>query len=241
MISSDDFSAGGATDRWATFPVSEVPRPLVLVGPPIVVKEGFAGPSEIMFALGRVDEDESVPTDVLDILRTPRHRVEHPPSRANVRVKNARISTCDFLTDRGPKQFVAWQMESEELVGPLWVLDPPIASLAWSPTSTSARRMEGRGRAGKVSKDDREIIFEFVGGIPDRVDYPSADVVESDTAVAIVPISACHPPFEPQQYAGEAWAGLVCTRSITAHLGEPLGARVLLDIDGCAVAATPTG
>jgi hypothetical protein len=244
VISSDDPEldwARWATDRWARFPAGDVPRPLVLAGPPVVVKEAFTGPSKITFAIGAVDGDESVPIGVLDILRTPRISVDRPPSRANVQVKNARMSACDFLTDRGSRPFAAWQMECDDLVGSLWVLDPAVVALAWSPLRSGAPRRGpvGRGLAGTVSNDDREITFRFLGEIPNRVDYRSADVVETDAAVAIVPTPTYREPFQPQRKPNGGWAGVICPRSLTVHLGAPLGSRVLIDLEGRPVAVTP--
>jgi hypothetical protein len=73
-----------ATERWADFPVGQIPRPLVLVEPGIRVEHGFSGPAKVTFGVGAVDGDESVPNAVLDVLRTPRLSVDRLPSRANV-------------------------------------------------------------------------------------------------------------------------------------------------------------
>ena len=234
-----------ATQRWAEFPVGDAPRPLVLVESVVRVEEPIWGPAKITFAIGAVDGDESVPTAVLDILRTPRLFIDNPPDRANITVKNARIASCEFVTDRGPRRFDAWQMESDDMVGSIWVLDPDIAATAWSPSEPLSRPrvLEGRGRAATISDDERTITFEFLGGIPDRVDCATAEVVETRTAVAIVPKPTNRDPSDsgrivPRLVSG-SWSGLVTTRTVTVGLESPLGTRVLTDTGGQPLPVTP--
>jgi hypothetical protein len=248
-VGSDDDpeieGAQRATQRWAEFPVDNVPRPLVLVESVVRVEEAISGPAKITFAIGAVDGDESVPTAVLDILRTPRLFMDNPPDRGNITVKNARFGSCAFVTDRGPQLFAAWQMNSDDVVGPIWVLDPDIAASAWSPAEplSHLQILEGRGRSGATSHDERTITFEFLGGVPDRVDYATAEVVETRTAVAIFPKPTNRDPSDSGRVVSRlvsgSWSGLITTRTVTVDLERPLGARVLTDTGGQALPVTP--
>lgn len=154
-------------------------------------------------------------------------------------MSNARLGECDFVTDRGPKRFAAWQMESEDALGPIWVLDPIIVARAWSPPEPPSRPRPFAGSprralAATASSDDYTITLTFVGGLPERIDYPSADVVETRTAVVILPRPTHREPIE----AGGWVPAVGTTRTVTVDLGDPLGSRVLTDIDGPPVPVT---
>jgi hypothetical protein len=76
-----------------------------------------------------------------------------------------------------------------------------------------------------LAPDGQTLTFSFVGALPQIVEYAGADAVESDQAVAVVPLATyVGPPASIHTAVG--WQ-----REVQVRLGRPLGARVLVDLD----------
>jgi hypothetical protein len=143
----------------------------------------------------------------------------------------AEESSAEFWTDRGTRTVPAWRLECEEANGPLWVL----AAESWSPGSPTSRPPASRHMnfSAVMSADDRTLAVSFVGGPPLHADYPRAEIVESDHAVAVVPVEVdLLRPGTPRVAVG-------CLRQVEARLARPLGARVLVDLDSSPCEVTP--
>ena len=85
--------------------------------------------------------------------------------------------------------------------------------------------------AAVASADECGLTVSFTGGPRAFADYPRAAVVESDRAVEVVPIE------EDLLSPGLGAAG--CERVGDARLAQPLGARVLVDLDSSPCEVTP--
>jgi hypothetical protein len=140
-----------------------------------------------------------------------------------------------FDTDRGPVSLTAWKLESDQALGPIWVLDPAVESTEWTPpqppTNQPARPRPSRilGHATLVGDSGTRLMVTLTGGPPQWVDYPSVEVFESDCAVVLIPVAHDTGPSGNRTLAGFA-------RDAVAELSRPLGDRVLLSPDATAVA-----
>jgi hypothetical protein len=79
-----------------------------------------------------------------------------------------------------------------------------------------------------LEADGRTLHYEFTGGAPEHVEYPDALVMESDTAVVVVPVAHDIGPPGPRRAKGYK-------REVVVHLGAKLGARVLVNLDASPV------
>lgn len=219
-----------AVERWSAFPVDENPRPLVLVESRVRVEQGFTtGPAKLAFVDGRVESTIKLPERVMDTLR----RRGHPARSVGgepLMIHAAALEEIEFLTDRGPQRLPAWRLSAEDALGAIWVLDPDVAD--WKPATDAAAshpQVQGPGHRGgmpvEVDQDDRSLLVHWLGGAPNFERYPSAEVVESRTAVAVVPVGEDIGPPGPRTAVGYV-------HRVPAVLREPLGARVLIDLNG---------
>ncbi|HLX77782.1 MAG TPA: hypothetical protein VKR27_02770 [Acidimicrobiales bacterium] len=211
----------------------------MLVGSETQMDEGFrSGAAKLAFLAGAVDGDASVPLGVLALLRTRDVKGATDLAKgARLMVGDAHLSETDFLTDRGPRKLPAWQLESDDTIGSIWVLEPDLAQSQWMPPNPPGRPapfhgQPHRARTASIASDDRTLHFRFVGAPEGRSDYPSAEVIESETALVILPTIEYREPFGP--HAVVTAVGQM--RSVTVQLEQPLGARVLIDLDASAVA-----
>ena len=228
MLGVWDFDEGRvreALDFWRDFPVDAQPRPLVLTGETVLVSEGF--PSDEVkqaFLGGEIEAAGSVPDEVVRALSTPRHRALVAGRSASI--TSAHRATAAFETDRGLRELPAWQVRVDGMDGHIFVLDPALARDAIGPEGLDgATGTEMRTRLGE---DECHVVLQFLGSPPQFTDYRTAVVLESATAVAIVPVPLELVAGDRPLYAQE--------REMAARLAEPLGARVLVDYrNGCAV------
>lgn len=142
--------------------------------------------------------------------------------------------TAGVETDRGTAQMSAWLFQAAGVTGEFAYpgLDP---SAYWRGGLLPAG--SGPGFGGRVSPDGRTLTIGFAGA-PDTpgpcgADY-TAVAAESDTAVAVAVKMIPHP----------ASGQIACTavaqgRTVTVHLGAPLGGRVLVDENGNVGVACP--
>jgi hypothetical protein len=204
------------------FPVERVPRPLVLIGGDVQVAGGFrSNTAKLALVEGRIEAAVPVPEPVLHSLR----RETGPES---LRITTAVLGEREFLTDRGRRRLPAWRLECAELTGAIWVLAPDATALAWSPPEPAPPRPPGVRYdwiTGCVSGDGRALRVSFTGGPENVVAYDRAEVVESDRAVAVVPVERFL--VGPTTVIPAVGVG----RAVDVRLAQPLGARVLVGLD----------
>jgi len=221
-----------AVARWAGFPVARVPRPLVLVGPDQWPEGGFrSGDAKLAFLYGRVEADVALPETVLAALRARPHQApSHRGPRAPLVITGAARSETEFLTDRGRRVLPAWRLTVSNANGPIWVLDPDVASQAWAPEEPPSlpppfQGSPHRSISATVGPDDRTLTFYFTGADAAFEEYTGAELVESAQAIAVVPVVRDIGPSGPRRLVGHR-------REVAVGLNELLGRRVLVDLDG---------
>jgi hypothetical protein len=219
-----------AVERWAAFPVDENPRPLVLVESRVRVERGFAtGPAKLAFIEGRVESTVTLPEGVMESLR----RRDHPARSVGgeaLTIGAAALEEAEFVTDRGPQRLPALRLSAQDALGPIWVLDPDVAD--WKPAADAAGsypQVQQPGHRGgmpvEVGQGDRSLLVHWLGGAPNLERYSRAEVIESRTAVAVVPVGEDIGPPGPRTAVGYV-------HRVPALLREPLGPRVLVDLNG---------
>jgi hypothetical protein len=219
-----------AVERWSAFPVDESPRPLVLVESRVRVEQGFStGAAKLAFVERRVESTINLPEGVMEPLR----RRGHPARTVGgqpLMIHAGALQEIEFMTDRGPRRLPAWGLSAHDVVGAIWVLDPDVSD--WTPATDAAPsrpQVQGPGHRGgmpvEVGQDDRSMLVHWLGGAPSRERYPTAEVVESSTAVAVVPVGEDIGPPGPRTAVGYV-------HRVRAVLREPLGVRVLIDLNG---------
>jgi hypothetical protein len=227
--------ASWALDRWADFPVDLDPRPLVITGPIVLPEKGFrTGEAKIAFLRGDIEVQGPVPHDVLGALRDAGSLERHPgPEVRPLVLTHGAKSEATFLTDRGPRILPAWRFDGEDLLGMLSVVEPEVVAMGWKPgepppqPAPTAAHFH-RSFRSEIEPDDYTLHFEFTGGFPQWVDYPSSEVIESDHAVAVIPVERDHGPPEPRRAIGYR-------REVVVSLRQRFGNRVLVNLDASPV------
>jgi hypothetical protein len=206
----------------------------VFVGPRCFVEGGFrSGEAKGAFLNGVFEARVLVPDPVLALL--PPRRDQTAARRAgpaSLVITGATQSETEFWTDRGRQVLPGWRLMADGVDGAIWVLDPEVASLAWAPreppaTPRPALQTPHRdpGVRAVLGPDDRTLTLEFTGALPSYEQYPHAEVIESDQAVAIVPVGKDVGPPGPRILPGYG-------HEVVVRLARPLGARVLVDLHG---------
>jgi len=226
--------ASWALARWIDFPVDADPRPWVFVGSVVLPDGGFrTGEAKISFLKGDVITTVPVPDDVLRLVRAQRHQVSGRPESPPLVISDVLRSDADFSTDRGRVRLPAWGLAGSDINGHIWVLDPEVEAERWRPTepgppAPSLTRSPHWSFSSWIETDGRILHFEFTGGAPEHVEYPDASVMESDTALVVVPNAHDIGPPGPRRAKGYK-------REVVVHLGAQLGARVLVNLDASPV------
>jgi hypothetical protein len=141
-------------------------------------------------------------------------------------VLGAQRALAVFETDRGPRELPAWRVWIDGMADPVSVLDPALSREAAGPQGIDGAL--GTDMRATLDAGGCVLVVEFLGGPPQFTDYPRAVVVETSTAVAVIPV-----PYELVEGDRLLYAQ---RREVTVHLGEPLGARVALDCrTGCPI------
>jgi hypothetical protein len=219
-----------AVRRWSRFPITEKPRPLVLIGARVRAEGGFAtGQAELAFVEGRLEAQASVPEGVLEALRQhgPRHSPRAGPALV---ITDAQLAESEFLTDRGPQRLPAWRLTAEHALGPIWVLDHGVT--AWQPAPDAGGPApdlqapgQDPGACVEVFSDGRTLVAHWLGGSPVFERYEKAEVIESPHAFAVVPLGEDIGPPGARTLAGHI-------HHVPAMLRHPLGDRVYVDLHG---------
>lgn len=235
---------------WAGFPAYREPRPLVLLGPTVLVWSIRDGKARLAAERGLIEAIPGFPTDILHALRGHRGtdacscvgdqqiadafgvptRTFHcaDTSVAPLLVTAAAPGIAKFLTDRGQQQLPAWEVHAEGVSHPIWVLDPDAIQRAWKPPGLDDRDLAWRGSIAELTPNGRTIAMSFAGVEDADTKYPRAAVLEGKAMVAIVPVAVDIGPSDRRK--GYEWY-----REVSAALTQPLGPRVLLDANGCPV------
>jgi hypothetical protein len=247
--------SAGLLQAWADFPLNATPRPIVLVGSPVLVPSKFPdGDAKLAFMSGAFDLPGALPsgpvtadgypvtsaTAALGMLRSQSHQAvtnsAASPAAKRLAITAARLSRATFITDRGEQSLPAWLFSVAGIDDPVGVLAvSPTAQ--WSPPGRSSQT-DGTGSVGgaTVGSDHRTLTVGFIGaqaGTGACTASYELSLAESATAVVVAVIEHSH-------NASTTICDLVGhLRTASAALSTPLGARVVLDAaTGLPVAVT---
>jgi len=185
------------------------------------------------FLHGAIEAAPGFPDPLLQALRSPWARTGYagPP----LIVTTASPASTKFCTDRGRLQLPAWEVRALDVPEPIWVLDPSVSGQSWQPPAPYVP--DWPGSTAVVQTDGRTVTVTFTGS--PYFDYPGAEILESGTAVAIVPTPVLNPAYASA--SGSTVRGLPLVgqaRQITVTLAGALAGRILLDDLGSPVMAT---
>jgi hypothetical protein len=223
-----------AVSQWDGFPVDQQPRPLVLVGPRVLVERGFVtGEAKMAFLTGQIECAVPVPDAALRTLQRSASTVSSGrPAPPPLLIESVTPSEREFRTDRGHRRLSAWRLQARDALGPIWILDPAVESREWEPPEPPAAAPPALqtppndpGAAAEIDPDDTTLTLHFMGALPEYEQYPRAEVIESAQAVAVVPAGQDIGPPGIRILPGHM-------HQITVHLTHPLGARVLVNLHG---------
>jgi hypothetical protein len=227
-----------ALQPWVGFPVDASPRPIVLVDAPVNGPRGFYGSekTKLAFESGAFDRPTRLPTGpatasgypiingdkAFDLLKSQ----SSSPAAGGFRltIRDVRLGTSPFLTDRGPRTMPVWLFSMAEVEGAVAVL-AVAPEAVWFPPGLGSGASHDIG--ARIGRDNRTLTLNFVGAEsengPCGVRY-SVKVAEYAPAVIVTLVSNPN-PMETTTY---------CTlvgyqRHASAVLKQPLGARVLVD------------
>ncbi len=211
-----------ALQAWSGFPADRQARPLVLLGG-VTMSGGFrTGEQKIAFIRGAIEVVPGFPPDILRVMRREPRDHAGPPLTLTTAAK----SSTQFCTDRGRRQLPAWKVRARDVPEPIWVLDPATIQQAWWPSDQDFPGWQGTTAA--LQPDGRTLTMTFTGGPAAWKQYPSAEVLESRGALALIPAEVDTGP--------DGWRILVGhPREVMVTLARPLGNRVLLDQSGAPV------
>jgi hypothetical protein len=222
-----------AVALWERFPHRQTPRPAVIIGPTILVKGAFTdGDSKRLFLSGPVTSSTGVPAAAIECLERqfPKNHGAAPETRPTL-IRDATHVNFAFAGDRGDVILPAWALQMGGVVGRVVVLDDQQADV-WAPSTPVPDTLQTRApypyfnRFADLSDSGRVIHLAFSGGPPSAVSFDTGIAVESDAAVAIVPI----PTLADNQ--GRAFLLMDRGWTVSVTLTAPLGSRVLVDSRG---------
>jgi len=232
--------ARSALQCWDLFPVARQPRPLVLTGPVTRFERGFrSGQAKLAFHYGQIEADVPLPPGMLEMLRGsgagPKAMREERRRPKPLRITQARPARAEFATDRGKREFPAWQLGGPDVDGAFWALDPAVAAERWEPPEPAAPKpFDGpphRSASAVIEDDNLTVHFTFTGSPAGITEYPAAEVVETVQALVILPTERDIGPPGFRECSGQA-------RAVTARLARPLSGRVLVDLDASPLTVT---
>lgn len=245
-----------AVAAWQGFPVDQVPRPIVLFWDLLPAGGGFASnAAKIAGSCNKFVPGAALPSGppgqaiatwadgvtatypgmpAADAVAARSHpppgvRSQDCTSVPALVLNGARYSTIKFKTDRGTATMSAWLFTSPMVDGDLSFPALPLSAYWADGTSSPAQETATMGADARVVK------FKFSGAPstagPCGADYKSV-IAESVSAAAIalwaIPHATSNGPA--------ACPAIAEQRTLTVTLASPLGARVLADSAGAAVA-----
>jgi hypothetical protein len=223
-----------AVSRWASFPVNQEPRPLLLIGPDLLVEGGFStGEAKAASIEGRYELAASVPQSVRAALARRSKGTTPLRSVPALQITEATRSATEFRTDRGRVRLPAWRLTCSSTNGPIWLLDPELEGARWRPPEDGLiPRPElpsppgDLGARSDLHEDGVTLTVHVLGAVLQLERYTGGHIIESPQAIAVVPIGEDIGPSAPfRTLAGHM-------HKITVRLHEPLGARVHVDLHG---------
>lgn len=245
-------STAGAARRWASFPATANPRPVVLVGEAVVGPRAFVdGDSKVAFLEGRVRLAISPPAapatrngypliDAADAVGQLTPPEKGPVTSVVLRITSIDLADHTFGTDRGLRSLPAWRMHVTGATGDVYVL-------ALAPSARYPHTGNGSGgQPALVSADGLKITFQHVARHvatdPCDLGYTSTlNVEETRSAVVLAISTRSDPPStlptnvacsleRPRSPRPPLKPGTPDTRTIT--LQQPLDGRVVVDASG---------
>jgi len=229
---------------WADFPVHLSPRPIVLLGSPVLdPRGGFPdGESKLAYMNCAFDLATRLPSGprtadgfsvisaekAFGLLRSTCEAVSASrPVKVRLNVPSAAFASGTFRTDRGERTLPAWLFSLVGVQAPVAVLAVAPAAL-WAPDGLTAYGRYASYRYGaRIANDDRTLTVRFVGAAagtgPCTANY-TLTLTESVTAVMV----------RVNEQFNAAGANVGCTqegypRTASAVLLAPLGNRVVVD------------
>ena len=207
---------------WSAFPADRQQRPVVLLSG-VTMPGGFrTGEQKIAFLRGAIEAVPGFPPDVLKVMRGEPGDHACQPLTLTTAVK----TSTQFCTDRGRRQLPAWKVQARDVPEPIWALDPATIRQTWWPPDGQVR--EWTGTTAVLDPDGRKLTMTFPGGPTKWTQYPTAEVLESGGALALIPVEVDTGPAGLRTMVGYA-------REVAVTLSRPLGNRVLLDQIGAPV------
>jgi hypothetical protein len=242
-LAQDRGWARWALSRWEFFPAGQRPRRLVMSGPMTRFEHGFrSGEAKLAFHYGDIESMVPLPDGLMDVLRANAPQPWPGQKRWSrpLLITQASPASAEFGTDRGRREFPAWRLGGPEVDGAFWALDPAIAATRWQPAEPAPPKpFDGephRGGSAVIEDDDRTLHFSFVGGSPELFEYPSAEVIETDQAVVVLPVERYVGP------SGPGWLAMAgFGRTVTVRLARPLRERVVIDFDATPIPVATAG
>jgi hypothetical protein len=227
-----------ALQRWDTFPVHFRPRPLVLTARPTWFEQGLRSKgAKLAFTYGDIETTVPLPDGLLEVLRRSESRPSGEPGKHRrwggpLLITQANPSRAEFATDRGMCELPAWRLGGPEIGGALWVLDPAVVSRCWTPPESAPPKpfdgLPHRSAYATVESDALTLHFTFTGAPSEFTEYPEAETVETNQALVVLPVERGIGPAGPRPAVG-------CARTVIAKLANPLGERVVVDLDASPV------
>lgn len=221
------WSADGPVDLrpWLRFPVTEVPRPVVLLSPAVEIDQGFVdGGSKAAWLSGAVVADVPLPPGVLG-LAIGRQAEDLGPAVLHITAVERCVS--EFLCDRGPRVLPAYRLGVSGSRDGCVVLDPDVQ--CWWPSRADWSASNFGGGRAQVDDDDLTIHFPAVGGA--LTQFHHADFVEYETCVVGHAITS-----EREVPPGMAVRAFGIKKQVIGRLKNPLAGRVLLNSRGLPLA-----
>ncbi len=225
-------AAREALRRWEGFPARAKRRPIVLVGPTVIPGQGFLdGEAKLALQSGQIRAAKGLPEEVVDLLRRARLEGEPFVEARPLLLRAAELGEGEFLTDRGRCHLPAWIVDAEGVRGDLVVLSRAGLGLCWQPPdSVSPESVPGLfAHESSISADGRTLTYRFPGWPRNMAEYPGAEAMETESAVAVIPVEHWIGPTS-------GWVTLAgAVREVEVLLERPLGGRVLVAPGGEAV------
>lgn len=228
MARSGMTSGGDALDLgpWLGFPMAEIPRPIVLLSPPVRLGGFVDTASKEAWLTGAVVSEVPLPAGVLE-LATAGHT--DGEAATVVHICSAERSETEFLCDRGPRRLPSYRLSSPALTSDCIVLDPEVECW-WPQRADWSSARSGFGSA-RVEADDRTIHFPAHGGV--LTQFHHAEFIEYDTCVVGRAITT-----QRQVAPRTVVPAIGIVEHVVGRLKRPLAARVLLDSHGQPLAVT---
>jgi hypothetical protein len=248
----DDAFQAHILDAWTQFPATAKPRPIVLIGAP-VVDHGYAtGEAKAAALTGGYKAPATLPelpaptapvtlpdgeftlplVDARSALGTLQARNVQPnPTGPQLPITAVALGTATFRTDRGDLVLPAWLFTVKDGLA-------PIAVVAVAPSAFwhfEQDRYGGPPNPARVSADGRTVTVAVPQPTLCTGDVPTMQGVSIEWSTAVA-VSAWAPvePTGPQDCAAPA---ILRFMDVTVTLKAPLGGRVLVDSQGNVIAA----